>query len=184
MTMTPLGVPKLPGPTGEVPTRGPLLDTYGRAATDLRVSLTDRCNLRCRYCMPAAGLDWLPGGQLLRPDELARLMHIAITRLGAMLALPPVFAMKAGMVLLEAIGIAAMLRLLRPPESELLAHMMDVTMLALAGLMVLMEYKRRVPTVLAADASASDKRTAAWTASREKLFQARDTVGKIADLLA
>ena len=82
MTMTPLGVPKLPGPTGEVPTRGPLLDTYGRAATDLRVSLTDRCNLRCRYCMPAAGLDWLPGGQLLRPDELARLMHIAITRLG------------------------------------------------------------------------------------------------------
>jgi cyclic pyranopterin phosphate synthase len=80
--MTPLGVPKLPGPTGEVPTRGPLLDTYGRAATDLRVSLTDRCNLRCRYCMPAAGLDWLPGGQLLRPDELARLMHIAITRLG------------------------------------------------------------------------------------------------------
>ena len=82
MTMTPLGVPKLPGPTGEVPTRGPLLDTYGRAATDLRVSLTDRCNLRCRYCMPAAGLDWLPGEQLLRPDELARLMHIAITRLG------------------------------------------------------------------------------------------------------
>ncbi|WP_263375951.1 Fe-S-containing protein [Granulicella aggregans] len=45
-----------------------------------------------------------------------------------------------------------------------------VTMLALAGLMVLMEYKRRVPTVLAADASASDKRKAAWTARREKLW--------------
>jgi GTP 3',8-cyclase len=66
----------------QVPTDGPLLDTYGRAATDLRVSLTDRCNLRCSYCMPAEGLDWLPGEQLLRPDELARLMHIAVTRLG------------------------------------------------------------------------------------------------------
>jgi cyclic pyranopterin phosphate synthase len=59
-----------------------LLDTYGRAATDLRVSLTDRCNLRCSYCMPAEGLDWLPGEQLLRPDELARLMRIAVNRLG------------------------------------------------------------------------------------------------------
>ena len=45
----------------EKPTDGPLLDTFGRVATDLRVSLTDRCNLRCRYCMPAEGLDWLPG---------------------------------------------------------------------------------------------------------------------------
>ena len=59
-----------------------MLDTYGRVATDLRVSLTDRCNLRCSYCMPADGLDWLPGDQLLRPDELARLMRIAVTRLG------------------------------------------------------------------------------------------------------
>ena len=66
----------------EAPTDGPLLDTYGRAATDLRVSLTDRCNLRCSYCMPAEGLDWLPGEQLLRPDELARLMDIAVSRLG------------------------------------------------------------------------------------------------------
>jgi cyclic pyranopterin phosphate synthase len=88
MTMTALGVPKVPGPPGvangaaDAPTRGPLLDTYGRVATDLRVSLTDRCNLRCRYCMPAEGLDWLPGEQLLRADELARLMRIAVTRLG------------------------------------------------------------------------------------------------------
>src|SRR5881227_406493 len=59
-----------------------LADSYGRAATDLRVSLTDRCNLRCNYCMPAEGLDWLPGEQLLRPDELDRLMRIAVTRLG------------------------------------------------------------------------------------------------------
>ena len=36
-----------------------LIDTYGRVATDLRVSLTDRCNLRCTYCMPEEGLQWL-----------------------------------------------------------------------------------------------------------------------------
>ncbi len=88
MTTTALGTPKVPGFTGlgnraaEAPPHGPLLDSYGRVATDLRVSLTDRCNLRCRYCMPADGLDWLPGEQLLRPDELARLLHIAVTRLG------------------------------------------------------------------------------------------------------
>ncbi|OBA71345.1 cyclic pyranopterin phosphate synthase [Mycobacterium sp. 1554424.7] len=87
MTLTALGLPSVPSRTGdpvarEVPGSGPLLDTYGRAATDLRVSLTDRCNLRCTYCMPAEGLDWLPGEQLLSPDELARLMHIAVTRLG------------------------------------------------------------------------------------------------------
>ncbi|CQD03009.1 molybdenum cofactor biosynthesis protein A [Mycobacterium europaeum] len=87
MTLTALGVPTVPGRTDgtaapNAPTAGPLVDTYGRVATDLRVSLTDRCNLRCNYCMPAEGLDWLPGEQLLRPDELARLMHIAVTRLG------------------------------------------------------------------------------------------------------
>jgi len=59
-----------------------MVDTFGRVATDLRVSLTDRCNLRCTYCMPAEGLDWLPGDQLLRADELARLLRIAVTRLG------------------------------------------------------------------------------------------------------
>jgi cyclic pyranopterin phosphate synthase len=86
MTLTALGVPAVPGRdhavVADAPASGPLLDTYGRAATDLRVSLTDRCNLRCSYCMPAEGLDWLPGEQLLRPDELARLMHLAVTRLG------------------------------------------------------------------------------------------------------
>ncbi len=65
-----------------MPTDGPLIDTFGRVATDLRVSLTDRCNLRCTYCMPAEGLDWLPGEQLLRADELTRLLRIAVTRLG------------------------------------------------------------------------------------------------------
>ncbi|MBV8787820.1 MAG: GTP 3',8-cyclase MoaA [Mycobacterium sp.] len=85
MTLTALGVPAVPGrfdAVAEAPATGPLLDTYGRIATDLRVSLTDRCNLRCNYCMPAEGLDWLPGEQLLRPEELERLMRIAVTRLG------------------------------------------------------------------------------------------------------
>ena len=59
-----------------------LLDTYGRVATDLRVSLTDRCNLRCTYCMPAAGLPWLPKPDLLTDDEVVRLIRIAVTRLG------------------------------------------------------------------------------------------------------
>jgi cyclic pyranopterin phosphate synthase len=46
------------------------------------VSLTDRCNLRCTYCMPAEGLDWLAGDQLLTADELTRLLRIAVTKLG------------------------------------------------------------------------------------------------------
>ncbi len=59
-----------------------LADSYGRVATDLRVSLTDRCNLRCSYCMPPEGLDWLPAPTQLTDDELIRLLDIAVRRLG------------------------------------------------------------------------------------------------------
>jgi GTP 3',8-cyclase len=59
-----------------------LTDEFGRTATDLRVSLTDRCNLRCSYCMPAEGLEWLPRPELLTDDELLRLVGLAVTRLG------------------------------------------------------------------------------------------------------
>ncbi len=59
-----------------------LADSFGRIATDLRVSLTDRCNLRCTYCMPAEGLDWLPSEAVLTDDEVVRLIGIAVTRLG------------------------------------------------------------------------------------------------------
>ncbi len=52
------------------PTPLPLVDTYGRVHQDLRVSLTDRCNLRCTYCMPSDFADWLPGPELLSTDEL------------------------------------------------------------------------------------------------------------------
>ncbi len=69
-------------PPAGMPLDGPLVDTFGRVATDLRVSLTDRCNLRCTYCMPAEGLDWLPGDELLSRDELTRLLDMAVTRLG------------------------------------------------------------------------------------------------------
>ncbi|MDQ3502443.1 MAG: GTP 3',8-cyclase MoaA, partial [Actinomycetota bacterium] len=56
--------------------RAPLVDGFGRVHTDLRLSLTDRCNLRCTYCMPAEGLDWLPSPELLTDDELLRLVGV------------------------------------------------------------------------------------------------------------
>ena len=59
-----------------------LADAYGRVATDLRVSLTDRCNLRCTYCMPPEGLDWLPGADVLTDEEILRLIAIGVQRLG------------------------------------------------------------------------------------------------------
>lgn len=64
------------------PTTGSLVDRYGRVATDLRVSLTDRCNLRCSYCMPAEGLAWLPRDEVLTDDEVNRLIRVAVHRLG------------------------------------------------------------------------------------------------------
>jgi GTP 3',8-cyclase len=63
-------------------TATPLVDRYGRTATDLRVSLTDRCNLRCSYCMPAEGLEWLPDDTVLSDDEVVRLIRIAVSLLG------------------------------------------------------------------------------------------------------
>ncbi|GAB3148827.1 GTP 3',8-cyclase MoaA [Micromonospora sonneratiae] len=68
--------------TAPQPTVEALTDGYGRVATDLRVSLTDRCNLRCTYCMPAEGLPWLPKPEVLTDDELIRLVRVAVQRLG------------------------------------------------------------------------------------------------------
>ncbi|MFB2581529.1 radical SAM protein [Herbiconiux sp. P15] len=67
-------------PTG--PAASALLDRFGRTATDLRISLTDRCNLRCTYCMPAEGLPFLPPPALLTRDEITRLARIAVTEFG------------------------------------------------------------------------------------------------------
>ncbi|HEX7745670.1 MAG TPA: GTP 3',8-cyclase MoaA [Micromonosporaceae bacterium] len=76
---------RITGRVGE-PFSGPagrgLVDRYGRVATDLRVSLTDRCNLRCSYCMPAEGLAWLPRPELLTDDEVTRLVRVAVELLG------------------------------------------------------------------------------------------------------
>src|SRR5262252_3418656 len=75
-------VESLPHTAGRLGGCVALTDSYGRIATDLRVSVTDRCNLRCAYCMPAEGLDWLPRPALLSDDEVARLVRIGVELLG------------------------------------------------------------------------------------------------------
>src|SRR5882757_6054582 len=85
MTATDLGLPGLRGAPLSAegrPDEPRLIDRFGRVATDLRVSLTDRCNLRCTYCMPAEGLDWTPTDELLSDDEIVRLVRIGVHRLG------------------------------------------------------------------------------------------------------
>ncbi|MBS1881414.1 MAG: GTP 3',8-cyclase MoaA [Actinobacteria bacterium] len=62
-----------PGPRDR---REPLVDGHGREITDLRISVTDRCNFRCQYCMPAEGLSWLPGGEILQFEEIVRLARV------------------------------------------------------------------------------------------------------------
>jgi len=54
----------------------PLRDSWGREIKSLRVSVTDKCNFRCRYCMPAEGLEWLPRDELLSFEEIARLVRV------------------------------------------------------------------------------------------------------------
>jgi cyclic pyranopterin phosphate synthase len=61
----------------DTPTSGPLVDRYGRVHSDLRISLTDRCNLRCVYCMPEEGLSFLPNEALLSFGEIVRVARIA-----------------------------------------------------------------------------------------------------------
>jgi cyclic pyranopterin phosphate synthase len=62
-------------------TAPPLADAFGRVHRSLRISVTDRCNLRCRYCMPAEGMQWLPRGELLSYEELTRLAGV-LSRIG------------------------------------------------------------------------------------------------------
>jgi len=72
--------PGLPVPAGtavEMPATGPLVDTFGRVHDDLRISVTDRCNLRCTYCMPERGMTFLPGASLLSFDEIVRVASVA-----------------------------------------------------------------------------------------------------------
>lgn len=89
MTTVALGLPtrRVPDAAASAPGRpeaagGALIDTFGRVARDLRVSVTDRCNLRCTYCMPAEGLDWMDSAELLSTDELVRVLTVAVRDLG------------------------------------------------------------------------------------------------------
>ena len=63
---------------GEVPTDGPLRDGFGRLIKNLRISVTDRCNFRCTYCMPEEGLDWLKREDILSYEEIDRLARIFV----------------------------------------------------------------------------------------------------------
>jgi cyclic pyranopterin phosphate synthase len=69
----------MPGPrSSSAPSAGPLIDTFGRVGTDLRISVTDRCNFRCTYCMPAEGVAWLPKSEILTFEELTRLLRLFV----------------------------------------------------------------------------------------------------------
>ena len=59
-----------------------LVDGYGRVHRDLRISVTDRCNYRCTYCMPVEGMPWLPRQELLSYEELARVARVCVERFG------------------------------------------------------------------------------------------------------
>jgi len=70
------------GPDGTATNGAGLVDRFGRRAVDLRVSLTERCNLRCTYCMPAAGLPFAPDDALMTASEIERLVRIGSERYG------------------------------------------------------------------------------------------------------
>ncbi|TWF92497.1 GTP 3',8-cyclase MoaA [Saccharopolyspora dendranthemae] len=84
MNAVDLGIPfvRRTTDTSERPDTQQLVDRFGRVATDLRVSLIDKCNLRCTYCMPAEGLPWLKRDEMLDTDEMNRLIRIAVEELG------------------------------------------------------------------------------------------------------
>ncbi len=60
-----------------MPAAGPLVDSFGRVHTDLRISVTDRCNLRCVYCMPEEGLPWIDKREILTYEEIAEIVRAA-----------------------------------------------------------------------------------------------------------
>jgi GTP 3',8-cyclase len=59
-----------------------LIDPYGRVVRDLRISVTDRCNFRCQYCMPAEGMTWLPRNELLTFEEIERFARVCVEHFG------------------------------------------------------------------------------------------------------
>ncbi|HKY16676.1 MAG TPA: GTP 3',8-cyclase MoaA [Microthrixaceae bacterium] len=67
---------------GGVPEPSDLVDSFGRVHRDLRISVTDRCNFRCTYCMPVEGMTWLPRGELLTFEEIERIARLMVERFG------------------------------------------------------------------------------------------------------
>lgn len=86
MTAVNLGLPRSARSEAALPADRPddgrLLDRFGRAARDLRVSVTEKCSLRCTYCMPAEGLPAIARSRLLTAEEIGRLVRIGVTDLG------------------------------------------------------------------------------------------------------
>src|SRR3954470_21293894 len=82
-----LGIPPEAGPAerayrGRVTPPTALVDPFARRVRDLRLSVTDRCNFRCTYCMPEEGLQWLDRSELLTYEELARIARVCVDRWG------------------------------------------------------------------------------------------------------
>lgn len=74
---------RMQAPPGRPPGQSSgLPDRFGRRATGMRLSLTDKCNLRCTYCMPAEGLEWLPKSAVMTAEEIVRIVGIGVDRLG------------------------------------------------------------------------------------------------------
>ncbi|HEY8589763.1 MAG TPA: GTP 3',8-cyclase MoaA [Naasia sp.] len=84
MTSVALGIPRARavGDVSDRPDVPELLDRFGRVARDLRISITEKCSLRCTYCMPAEGLPKIPKSAVLTAEEIARLVGIAAHELG------------------------------------------------------------------------------------------------------
>ncbi|HEX6909038.1 MAG TPA: GTP 3',8-cyclase MoaA [Longimicrobium sp.] len=75
MTLVQLGPPAVASPR-PVPQSGPMADGFGRRIEYLRISVTDKCNLRCVYCMPEEGLPWMKREQILRYEEIAEVVRV------------------------------------------------------------------------------------------------------------
>src|SRR5204862_586622 len=74
--IVPVGIPRRKRTVSGAPAEGPLIDTHGRVHTDLRISVTDRCNFRCSYCMPAEDMTWLPREGILSYEEIERVARV------------------------------------------------------------------------------------------------------------
>ena len=77
MKAVPIAFSAQPKPAADMPSAGPLVDSFGRVHTDLRISVTDRCNLRCVVLHARGGRDWLPRSEILTFEEIERIASVA-----------------------------------------------------------------------------------------------------------